>query len=76
MQLPLLQKLSSLVAFSARIRRFLAKSRGGQADFFQVRYGSTYLGAFVSLIGVLCLIPYVQVQLTGLGLIVELRAMG
>ena len=47
-----------------------------QADFFQVRYGSTYLGAFVALIGVLCLIPYVQVQLTGLGLIVEVASYG
>ena len=47
-----------------------------QADFFQVRYGSTYLGAFVALVGVLCLIPYVQVQLTGLGLIVEVASYG
>jgi SSS family solute:Na+ symporter len=37
-----------------------------QADFFQVRYGSTYLAAFVALVGVVCLIPYLQIQLTGL----------
>src|SRR3974390_571133 len=43
-----------------------------QADFFQVRYGSTYLGAFVALVGVVSLIPYVQIQVTGLGLIVEI----
>ncbi len=47
-----------------------------QADFFQVRYGSTYLGAFVALVGVLCLIPYLQIQLTGLGLIVEVASFG
>lgn len=47
-----------------------------QADFFQVRYGSTYLGAFVALLGVLCLIPYVQIQVTGLGLIVEIASFG
>jgi SSS family solute:Na+ symporter len=47
-----------------------------QADFFQVRYGSTYLSAFVALVGVVCLIPYVQIQLTGLGLIVEVASFG
>ena len=47
-----------------------------QADFFQVRYGSKYLGAFVALVGVVCLIPYLQLQLTGLGLIVEVASFG
>ncbi len=47
-----------------------------QADFFQLRYGSTYLGAFVALVGVVCLIPYVQIQVTGLGIIVELASFG
>jgi solute:Na+ symporter, SSS family len=47
-----------------------------QADFFQVRYGSTYLGAFVAFVGVLCLIPYVQIQVTGLGIIVEIASFG
>lgn len=47
-----------------------------QADFFQVRYGSTYLGAFVALVGVLCLIPYVQIQVTGLGIIAEIASFG
>ena len=47
-----------------------------QADFFQVRYGSTHLAAFVALIGVSCLIPYLQVQLTGLGIIVEVASFG
>lgn len=47
-----------------------------QADFFQVRYGSTALSAFVALVGVVCLIPYLQVQLTGLGDIVEIASYG
>ncbi len=47
-----------------------------QADFFQTRYGSTYLAAFVALVGVVCLIPYVQIQVTGLGIIVELASFG
>lgn len=47
-----------------------------QADFFQVRYGSTYLSAFVALLGVVCLIPYLQLQLTGLGDIVEIASYG
>src|SRR6266508_3646324 len=41
-----------------------------QADFFQTRYGNTYLTAFVALVGVVFLVPYLQLQLTGLGLIV------
>ena len=47
-----------------------------QADFFQARYNSTLLGAFVALVGVICLIPYLQIQLTGLGLIVEVASFG
>jgi len=47
-----------------------------QADFFQVRYGSTFLAAFVALVGVVSLVPYVQLQLTGLGLIVEMASFG
>jgi SSS family solute:Na+ symporter len=47
-----------------------------QPDFFQVRYGSTYLAAFVALVGVISLIPYLQLQLTGLGAIVEVASFG
>jgi len=47
-----------------------------QADFFQARYNSTLLGALVALVGVVCLIPYLQIQLTGLGLIVEVASFG
>ncbi len=45
-----------------------------QSDFFRVRYGNEYLAAFVCLIGVLSFIPYVQLQLTGLGIIVQIAS--
>lgn len=47
-----------------------------QADFFQVRYHSKYLAAFVALVGVLLLILYLQIQITGLGMIVEVASFG
>jgi solute:Na+ symporter, SSS family len=47
-----------------------------QADFFRVRYGSRYLEAFVALVGVTFIIPYLQLQLTGLGIIVEVASFG
>ena len=47
-----------------------------QADFFQTRYRNKYLAGFVALIGVACLIPYIQIQLTGLGIIVEVASFG
>ena len=47
-----------------------------QADVFQTRYGNTYLTAFVALVGVISLLPYAQVQLTGLGIIVEVSSFG
>lgn len=47
-----------------------------QADFFHVRYGSKYLAAFVALVGVVFIIPYLQLQLTGLGIIVEVASFG
>lgn len=47
-----------------------------QADFFQVRYGSSFLAALVALVGVVCLVPYLQMQITGLGLIVEVASYG
>jgi SSS family solute:Na+ symporter len=47
-----------------------------QADYFRKRYGSKYLEAFVALVGVVFIIPYLQIQLTGLGLIVEVASFG
>jgi SSS family solute:Na+ symporter len=45
-----------------------------EPDFFQRRYGSKHLAAFVSLVGVISMIPYLQLQLTGLGIIVEVAS--
>lgn len=47
-----------------------------QADFFLVRYGNKYLAAFVALVGVVFIIPYLQLQLVGLGIIVEIASFG
>ena len=47
-----------------------------QADFFFTRYKSKYLAAFVALVGVIFMIPYLQLQLTGLGIIVEVASFG
>ena len=47
-----------------------------QSDFFLTQYGSKYLAAFVSVVGVAFIIPYLQLQLTGLGIIVEVASFG
>ncbi len=47
-----------------------------QADFFQLRYNNKYLSAFVALVGIVFIVPYLQLQLTGLGMIVELASYG
>jgi solute:Na+ symporter, SSS family len=47
-----------------------------QSDFFQARYGSKYLAAAVALIGIIFIIPYIQLQLTGLGIIMETTSYG
>jgi solute:Na+ symporter, SSS family len=54
-------------------RRFGMQTLG---DFFAQRYGSRILAATVSLAGVLFLILYLQLQLTGLGIIVEVASFG
>ena len=54
-------------------RRFRLQT---QADFFQVRYNNKYLTAFVALVGVIFIIPYLQLQITGLGIIVEVASFG
>jgi solute:Na+ symporter, SSS family len=45
-----------------------------EADFFGSRYSSKYLVAFVAIVGVIFIIPYLQLQLTGLGIIVEVAS--
>lgn len=47
-----------------------------QSDFFVSKYKSPYLGVLVSLVGVVALIPYLVLQLKGLGLIVSEASYG
>ena len=54
--------------------RQLGADRGylTQADFFADRFRSPALGKVTALVGAIFLLPYLQLQITGLGLIVEL----
>lgn len=47
-----------------------------QPDYFIKRYNSRSLGVLVALIGVFSIIPYLQLQLAGLGFIVEVASNG
>lgn len=47
-----------------------------QSDFFASKYKSPYLGVLVSLVGVVALIPYLVIQLKGLGIIVSTASYG
>lgn len=47
-----------------------------QPDYFIKRYDSRSLGVFVALVGVFSIIPYLQLQLAGLGFIVEVASNG
>ncbi len=45
-----------------------------ESDFFRQRYGSKYLASLVAIVGVVFIVPYLQLQLTGLGIIVEVAS--
>jgi SSS family solute:Na+ symporter len=45
-----------------------------QSDFFSVRYGNKYLAGFVCIVGIASFIPYLQLQLTGVGIIVSIAS--
>src|ERR1700680_4898727 len=45
-----------------------------QSDFFSVRYANKYLAGFVCIVGIASFIPYLQLQLTGLGIIVSIAS--
>jgi len=45
-----------------------------QSDFFNVRYGNKYLAGFVCVVGIVSFVPYLQLQLTGLGIIVSIAS--
>src|SRR5919206_4759468 len=47
-----------------------------QSDFFSAKYRSPYLGVLVSLVGVVAMVPYLVLQLTGLGIIVSEASYG
>jgi SSS family solute:Na+ symporter len=45
-----------------------------QSDFFSVRYGNRYLAGLVCIVGIASFVPYLQLQLTGLGIIVSIAS--
>ncbi|HLK21717.1 MAG TPA: sodium:solute symporter family protein, partial [Bryobacteraceae bacterium] len=45
-----------------------------QSDFFAWRYRSKYLVSAVSLVGIVFMIPYLELQITGFGIIVEVAS--
>ena len=45
-----------------------------QSDFFSLRYGNKYLAGFVCVIGIASFIPYLQLQITGVGIIVSIAS--
>ena len=47
-----------------------------QPDFFNSRYGNRYLAGFVCVVGILAFIPYLQLQLDGVGIIVSVASFG
>ncbi|MFJ5223443.1 sodium:solute symporter [Streptomyces sp. NPDC088400] len=47
-----------------------------QSDFFVSKFDSPWLGALVALVGVVAMVPYLVLQLKGLGIIVSLSSYG
>jgi SSS family solute:Na+ symporter len=45
-----------------------------QSDFFSMRYGNKYLAGLVCLVGIAAFVPYLQLQLTGVGIIVSVAS--
>jgi len=45
-----------------------------QSDFFAVRYGNRALAALVCVVGIACFVPYIQLQITGIGIIVAVAS--
>jgi solute:Na+ symporter, SSS family len=45
-----------------------------QSDFFHLLYGNRYLAAFVCLVGTASFVPYLQLQITGVGIIVSIAS--
>jgi len=71
--------LASVVSFFILPQLWEVGRRYGmqtQSDFFGVRYGNRYLAGLVCVVGIVCFIPYLQLQITGLGLIVSVASFG
>ena len=71
--------LAYVVSFFVLPQLWEAARRYGmqtQSDFFGVRYGSRYLAGFVCIVGIVCFIPYLQLQIIGLGIIVSTASFG
>jgi len=47
-----------------------------ESDFFEKRYDSKSLAVLVSIVGVVFIVPYIQLQLTGFGIIVAVASFG
>jgi SSS family solute:Na+ symporter len=45
-----------------------------QSDFFALRYGNRALAALVCVVGIACFVPYIQLQITGIGIIVAVAS--
>jgi SSS family solute:Na+ symporter len=59
------------------IWRFAKRERlVSQSHFFAKKYDSPGLGILVAIVGVVALVPYLQLQFTGLGIIVSLASYG
>ncbi len=56
----------------------LARRHGMQTqpDFFAARYGNRYLSGLVGVIGIAAIVPYLQLQIEGLGIIVHIASFG
>ncbi|HJP79991.1 MAG TPA: sodium:solute symporter family protein [Pseudonocardiaceae bacterium] len=72
--LPYLPVGYCVLFFLARRVWTLGKTRGylTQGDFLEDRFDSKTLGTLSAIIGVVFVLPYLQLQITGLGLIVKL----
>jgi solute:Na+ symporter, SSS family len=47
-----------------------------QSDFFAARYANPFLAGCVCIVGIVCTVPYLQLQITGVGIIVSVASFG
>lgn len=71
--------LASVVGFFLAPRIWQLGKRHGmqtQSDFFALRYGNKWLAGLVCIVGIASLIPYLQLQVVGLGIIASVTSLG